>query len=97
MNANGGGISYNIPRFRTKGVRHLVANAMMDGAALPDETAVAFDVHQSEPLRVTVSIGAYLVTPTFHDMKAALNNADQALYKAKEGGRNQVIEYKLEQ
>ena len=56
-----------------------------------------FDVHQSEPLRVTVSIGAYLVTPTFHDMKAALNNADQALYKAKEGGRNQVIEYKLEQ
>ena len=58
---------------------------------------LVFDVHQSEPLRVTVSIGAYLVTPDFHDMKAALNNADQALYKAKEGGRNQVIQYKLEQ
>jgi diguanylate cyclase (GGDEF)-like protein len=52
-----------------------------------------FDVHRQEPLRVTVSIGAYLVTPEFHDMKKAVNYADQALYKAKEGGRNQVIQY----
>ena len=52
-----------------------------------------FDVHQQEPLRVTVSIGAFLVTPEFHDMKKAVNYADQALYKAKEGGRNQVIQY----
>ncbi|SHJ21681.1 sensor domain-containing diguanylate cyclase [Fibrobacter sp. UWP2] len=52
-----------------------------------------FDVHQAEPLRVTVSIGAFLVAPEFHDMKKAVNNADQALYKAKEGGRNQVIQY----
>lgn len=52
-----------------------------------------FDVHQSAPLRVTVSIGAFLVSPDFHDMKKAVNYADQALYKAKEGGRNQVIRY----
>ncbi|MCQ2055074.1 MAG: sensor domain-containing diguanylate cyclase [Fibrobacter sp.] len=52
-----------------------------------------FDVHQAAPLRVTVSIGAFLVSPEFHDMKKAVNNADQALYKAKEGGRNQVIQY----
>ncbi|MBO4436094.1 MAG: GGDEF domain-containing protein [Fibrobacter sp.] len=52
-----------------------------------------FDVHQQDPLRVTVSIGAFLVTPDFHDMKKAVNYADQALYKAKEGGRNQVIQY----
>lgn len=52
-----------------------------------------FDIHQSEPLRVTVSIGAFLVTPDFHDMKKAVSYADQALYKAKEGGRNQVIQY----
>ena len=52
-----------------------------------------FDVHQQDPLRVTVSIGAFLVTPEFHDMKKAVTYADQALYKAKEGGRNQVIQY----
>ena len=52
-----------------------------------------FDVHQQNPLRVTVSIGAFLVTPDFHDMKKAVTYADQALYKAKEGGRNQVIQY----
>lgn len=52
-----------------------------------------FDVHQQDPLRVTVSIGAFLVTPDFHDMKKAVTYADQALYKAKEGGRNQVIQY----
>lgn len=51
------------------------------------------DVHQAEPLRVTVSVGAFLVTPEYHDMKKAVNCADQALYKAKEGGRNQVIQY----
>ncbi|MCQ2121261.1 MAG: GGDEF domain-containing protein [Fibrobacter sp.] len=51
------------------------------------------DVHQAEPLRVTISIGAFLVEPSFHDMKKAVNYADQALYKAKEGGRNQVIQY----
>ena len=54
---------------------------------------LVFDVHQQDPLRVTVSIGAFLVTPDFHDMKKAVNYADQALYKAKEGGRNQVIQY----
>ena len=52
-----------------------------------------FDVKRAQPLRVTVSIGAFLVTPEFADMKKAVNNADQALYKAKEGGRNQVIQY----
>ncbi len=52
-----------------------------------------FDVHQADPLRVTVSIGAFLVKPDFYDMKKAVNYADQALYKAKEGGRNQVIQY----
>lgn len=55
--------------------------------------ALSFDVHQAEPLRVTVSIGAFLVTPDFHDMKKAVNLADQALYRAKEGGRNQVVRY----
>ena len=52
-----------------------------------------FNVLKPDPLRVTVSIGAYLVTPEFTDMKKAVNNADQALYKAKEGGRNRVVQF----
>jgi len=57
---------------------------------------LVFDVKQADPLRVTVSIGAFLVTPEFHDMKKAVSNADQALYRAKEGGRNQVIRFEEE-
>ena len=53
-----------------------------------------FDVHKPDPLRVSISIGAYLVTPEYKDnMMKAVSLADQALYKAKEGGRNQVIQY----
>jgi len=52
-----------------------------------------FNILKPDPLRVTVSIGAYLVTPEFSDMKKAVNNADQALYKAKEGGRNRVVQF----
>ena len=52
-----------------------------------------FNVHLTDPLRVTVSIGAFLVEPEFSDMKKAVNNADKALYKAKDGGRNQVVQF----
>ena len=53
-----------------------------------------FDVHKPDPLRVSISIGAYLVTPDYKDnMMKAVSLADQSLYKAKEGGRNQVIQY----
>ena len=56
VNANGGGISYGIPRFRTKGVRLLAANAMMDGAALPDETAVADSVEVEASVSIVVEL-----------------------------------------
>lgn len=55
-----------------------------------------FDIHRATPLNVTVSIGAYLVAPEYRDMKQALKNADQALYKAKNAGRNQVFVYQLD-
>jgi diguanylate cyclase (GGDEF)-like protein len=55
---------------------------------------LSFDIHQAEPLRVTVSIGAFLLQPNFNgDLQKAVNNADQALYRAKEGGRNLVVQF----
>ena len=55
---------------------------------------LAFDIHQADPLRVTVSIGAFLLAPGFNgELQKAVNNADQALYRAKEGGRNQVVQF----
>ncbi|PWJ66205.1 MULTISPECIES: diguanylate cyclase [unclassified Fibrobacter] len=54
---------------------------------------LVFDIHQAEPLKVTVSVGAYLVSPGFNDMEKAVKNADLALYKAKESGRNRVVQF----
>lgn len=53
-----------------------------------------FDIKQAKPLNVTVSIGAYLVSPDDREMKRAIDHADKALYKSKTGGRNRVTEYK---
>lgn len=53
-----------------------------------------YNIKQAAPLNVTVSIGAYLKRPDGkYSMKEGLSFADNALYKAKEGGRNQVKEY----
>ena len=52
-----------------------------------------FDIERAEPIRVTVSIGVYLLKPDFRDTRKALEFADQALYKAKHSGRNRVEEY----
>jgi PleD family two-component response regulator len=37
------------------------------------------------------------VQPEFRDMKQALKQADQALYKAKNSGRNQVFVYQKDE
>ncbi len=53
----------------------------------------AFDIQRAEPISVTVSIGSFLIKPDFKEVKKALEFADQALYKAKQNGRNRVVEY----
>jgi len=80
------------------GMVETTAEGMMEKAERIRKSVekLSIDVHQAKPLKVTVSIGAFLVSPDFHDMKKAVNNADQALYRAKEGGRNQVIRYQLD-
>lgn len=45
-------------------------------------------------LRFTVSIGVRLFQKTYKSLDDLLNEADVALYQAKEGGRNKVVLYK---
>lgn len=57
INGEGGGIIYNQYNrvYRAKGVM-LAANAMMDGAAAPDETAIADSVEVSASVRVVYEL-----------------------------------------
>ena len=47
-------------------------------------------LHQGQPLPVTLSLGVSLMSATDAAAEVALLRADQALYQAKAGGRNQV-------
>jgi diguanylate cyclase (GGDEF)-like protein len=44
-----------------------------------------------EKIHITASFGAVLFSPSDMDMKKAFNIADNALYEAKNSGRNKVI------
>jgi diguanylate cyclase (GGDEF)-like protein len=62
-----------------------LANRML--AALRAET-VSFEGGQT---RITASIGVTMVGPDEKDLEAALKRADQALYAAKDAGRDRVV------
>jgi len=51
---------------------------------------IAADSDTDEPLRVTVSVGAAESSGLCRDPWSVLKTADQALYRAKQNGRNQV-------
>ncbi len=48
-------------------------------------------VSDGKKVRVSISIGFATWMPTDHDVRAVLEAADKALYRAKRGGRNRVV------
>jgi diguanylate cyclase (GGDEF)-like protein len=52
-----------------------------------------FDSDDGETFQVTCSIGVAELTPDVHDPEQLVRRADQALYEAKESGRDQVKLY----
>lgn len=50
-----------------------------------------FEIGRSEPLKVTISLGYAMYPSQSTEIKEVLDMADKALYKAKTGGRNQVV------
>lgn len=50
-----------------------------------------FEIGRPEPLKVTISLGYAMYPNNSDNIKEVLDMADKALYKAKTGGRNQVV------
>ena len=54
-----------------------------------------YNIEGVKQLSVTISVGVSLYDKTMKDPEQLYQNADKALYEAKEGGRNQVVVFKV--
>ncbi|MGC8731831.1 MAG: diguanylate cyclase domain-containing protein, partial [Halothiobacillaceae bacterium] len=59
-------------------------------ARLRDEAAASTVYSDGQPLHYTLSLGLTTLTPQDASLDVAIARADEALYRAKMGGRNRI-------
>jgi diguanylate cyclase (GGDEF)-like protein len=84
-----GGSAY---RYGGEEMAVLLPKADLDGASqVAERLRAAIEAHKIAGVKVTASFGVAQCEPGLSDPPALVEKADQALYKAKEGGRNRVV------
>ncbi len=84
-----GGSAY---RYGGEEMAVLLPKADLEGAAqVAERLRAAIEAHKIAGVKVTASFGVAQCEAGLGDPPAFVEKADQALYKAKEGGRNRVV------
>ncbi|HZE95421.1 MAG TPA: GGDEF domain-containing protein [Planctomycetota bacterium] len=84
-----GGSAY---RYGGEEMAVLLPKADLEGAAqVAERLRSAIEAHKIAGVKVTASFGVAQCEPCLGDPPSFVERADQALYKAKEGGRNRVV------
>lgn len=84
-----GGSAY---RYGGEEMAVLLPKADLEGASqVAERLRAAIEAHKIAGVKVTASFGVAQCEPALADPPAFVEKADQALYKAKEGGRNRVV------
>ena len=84
-----GGSAY---RYGGEEMAVLLPKAELEGAVqVAERLRAAIEAHKIAGVKVTASFGVAQFEPGLADPPALVEKADQALYKAKEGGRNRVV------
>src|SRR6185436_3190626 len=84
-----GGSAY---RYGGEEMAVLLPKAEVEGAAqVAERLRAAIEAHKIAGVKVTASFGVAQCEPGLPDPPAFVEKADQALYKAKESGRNRVV------
>src|SRR5436190_1724431 len=85
-----GGSAY---RYGGEEMAVLLPKADLAGAVqVAERLRAGIEVHKIAGVKVTASFGVAQYEPGLADPPAFVEKADQALYKAKEGGRNRVVQ-----